>query len=315
MRPLIISILLIIGAIIIATHQFEKKIHPALLTDKNRPLVTVEFQGQFGNQLFQAAAGISYALDNNCKFVLPKRYLKTENFRIKSTCKNVFSLLPFEKKIDDLENYYEEPFPFKYRKIPFNNGSTKIKGYFQSEKFFQNYKDLIIELFSPSSKIENYLRKKHKDILSHPNIVGIHIRTFYRDYLGQGEKFYKSYFPPDIEYIEKAIELFDKDSIFVVCSDHIDWCKKNLKHIDKNFVFIENQPKHLDFYLLSLCDHMITSNSSFSWWAAYLIKNKDKIIVARDPWTTQTEHHNDDIIPPNWIRIKSDKIPPIPTFE
>jgi len=36
--------------------------------------------------------------------------------------------------------------------------------------------------------------------------------------------------------------------------------------------------------VMSLCDHNIIANSSYSWWAAFLNRHEDKIIVCPDDY-------------------------------
>ena len=74
----------------------------------------------------------------------------------------------------------------------------------------------------------------------------------------------------------------DKVEIFLIFSDNIPYCKKlftNENYPDVNFIFIRERD-YIDIWINSLCDHHITSNSTFSWWGAYLNKSDSKIVVA-----------------------------------
>lgn len=61
----------------------------------------------------------------------------------------------------------------------------------------------------------------------------------------------------------------------------------------------------MDLYIMSLCKHNIIANSSFSWWAAWLNQNPDKIVVAPKVWLgpARADVDTTDLIPENWIKI------------
>ena len=86
---------------------------------------------------------------------------------------------------------------------------------------------------------------------------------------------------PNLSYYKRALDLFSKEDYnFLVFSDEIDWCKKNMEYKDKYpITFIENQKDYEDMYLISLCDNNIITDSTFSWWAAYLNRKSDKKII------------------------------------
>jgi hypothetical protein len=82
-------------------------------------------------------------------------------------------------------------------------------------------------------------------------------------------------------------KLPENDISFFVFSDNIETVKLQLQkefldvsNVNLFFVSCSNCTNSLeDFFLMTQCSHMICSNSTFSWWAAYLIKNKNKIII------------------------------------
>ncbi|PIS01653.1 MAG: hypothetical protein COT84_01015 [Chlamydiae bacterium CG10_big_fil_rev_8_21_14_0_10_35_9] len=276
------------------------------LKEPSRPFVTVRYQGELGNRYFQTAAAIAYALDHNFKLIIPKEYLSSKSFRL------IFRLLPFDKKPLNAA-VFEEKDAYNYQPIP-KIENVELRGFFISENYFKRHKKTIQKLLSPPKKLQWYLQRKYPKILSHPLKVGLHIRTYYKDFKGTGKKLYDFYPAPDLEYIRKAIEQFPEDALFIVCSDHINWCKKQLNSINRNFYFVENERSYHDFCILTLCNHMITSNSTFSWWAAYLIANPQKKVIARTPWLMNDQCNTQSVIPQDWIVIEGQHNPPIPEF-
>ena len=105
----------------------------------------------------------------------------------------------------------------------------------------------------------------------------------------------------DREYYEKAMNLFPNESLFVVTSDNSDFAHKTIPSEGRHVVFIEGEPYSIDFWLQSLCKHNIISNSTFSWWSAWLNQNPEKIVVRPRIWM----YGNQPDIggPPEWIHI------------
>lgn len=105
------------------------------------------------------------------------------------------------------------------------------------------------------------IREKYRGLVK-PGMVSIHVRR--GDYLKLphrhpfvGEK-----------YLREAIGRFPENAEFMVFSDDIPWCKKFFK--GGRFHFSSGMSVIDDLFLMSWCDHHICSNSTFSWWGAYL---------------------------------------------
>jgi hypothetical protein len=112
-----------------------------------------------------------------------------------------------------------------------------------------------------------------------------------------------------MDYYQKAVRMISEmveNPQFFVLSDDIPWVIKNFK-IDFPTVFVEEKDDdiHSDFQLMSLCKHNIIANSSYSWWAAWLNTNENKIIIAPEKWYANPEMQNAtaDLLPSKWIKL------------
>lgn len=256
--------------------------------------VSGELKGQLGNQCFIVAAAVSLALDRGAIAVFPDFLSKTEA-GIPLNYKKIFFRVNTDLPRHCMLRCYEEPH-FHYAPIP-KLQNIKISGYFQSEKYFGHHKREILELFAPSDEIREYLFNKYQNLIGHPNSVSIHVRSYFRE-----DPHQNTYLACSRSYLEKAIESFSRDALFVVFSNDMSWCRELLSGIERNFCFIEEEEYYHDFYLMSLCKHNIISNSSFSWWAAYLNKNSDKKVIAPKEWfNPRTGLDIRDLIPEGWI--------------
>jgi hypothetical protein len=57
-------------------------------------------------------------------------------------------------------------------------------------------------------------------------------------------------------------------------------------------IMIDGNTNIEDFYMMSLCNHNIIANSTYSWWASYLNENKGKIVIAPDHWGGLSDQRN-----------------------
>ena len=245
-------------------------------------MIVCKIHGGMGNQMFQYATAISIAKKNNTF----SRFLYTENcgtyrpFRLK-----VFKNLEIEKYINSNEIFQRIEDDFIYRDYVTNEQDLYLDGYWQSEKYFKDNEEEIRNVF----EIDEFINYVVPD-----NSISLHIRR--GDYLNSN-----GYHPiQTMEYYKKALnKVGDYDKLFIL-SDDITWCKENV--IFDNVVFVEGQSEIQDMKVMSLCDHNIIANSSFSWWGAWLNDNPNKKVIAPSKWFgNEPKLNTSDIIPKEWI--------------
>jgi len=134
-----------------------------------------------------------------------------------------------------------------------------------------------------------------RDMITNDRSVGVHIRR--DDYLTSN-----TISPLPLSYYLDAIKLIDGN--LYVFSDDIEWCRQhfNKDYFDREINFI-NLAYYLDFELMKLCKHNIISNSTFSWWAAILNSNPEKMVVTPNIWITKYDRIKRNNFPDDWIKI------------
>ena len=258
-------------------------------------MISCKLKGGLGNQLFQISAAHALALKNNdiSGFNLNGCYTPLQGNPSTKYKNNILSKINDISEINS-SNVYVEP-TFSHNEIPYSNNLV-LDGYFQSEKYFKEHKNEIIDLFHFSYDD----RKTVRDFLiwwgvTDKPITSVHIRR--GDYLSNPD------FHPvcELEYYTKAMKEIG-DSYFIFISDDMDWVEKNFR--GKNFVHSTFNDEILDLTLMTECDHNIISNSSFSWWGAYLNRNPNKKVIAPKKWFgPKGPQDTQDIIPSDWSII------------
>ena len=242
------------------------------------------------NKMFQIATVLSLAKKYNCRAVFPD----LKNQKLHSNYKdNIFKRLIIGGDKSFIENRYEEK-DFSYNEIPYKD-NLELTGYYQSEKYFKENRNLIWEYFCPDENTINQVKEKYGNWIT--EATSCHIRR--KDYLAISD-----HHPvlSETDYYEKALGQFPKDTKFLVFSDDMDWCKENLKGFDFTFI---SEPDYMDLWIMSLCKNNIIANSSFSWWGAWLNKNENKKVIAPKLWfgPKKVGVSDKDIIPKEWIRL------------
>lgn len=248
--------------------------------------------GGLGNQLFEVATTCAVAWDNGAEPYFPDYIPLLPHSQ---SLRHVLFRCALVPPMNEISCNWGTPV-YGYQPIVFTNG-MKISGYSQNEKYFAHHRERLIQLFAPKASDLQYIKRKYRRIIDHPQSVCVHIRYYY------AEKPYEpSYRQYDEEYYEKAMRLFPEDVLFVVISDNMNFAKKIISTKSRNVVFVENEPHYIDFYLQTLCKHNIIGNSTFSWWGAWLNQNPGKIVVRPAEWIGGVPDIGG---PDSWIKIQA----------
>lgn len=297
--------------------------------------IIVRVKGGLGNQLFHYAFAKRLSIYNNCKLVIDnitsfKKYdyiynrkYSLDNFLINDKLADKSERLePFEKIRRNILTYYSKFKSFE-NKLIYNSEflefdkrflnliikkSIILDGNWQSEYYFKDIEDVIRKnlLFRNYEILKN---NKYFKGIKFKNSVGIHLRSH-----GYKNPVIDSQFNADKEYYSKSIEYIKQriqDPHFYIFSDDRTNIKEFINLFDISYTLVKNKDSYkdpiIDFFLLSNCKYFIIAASTFSWWAAWLSKNKDKIVIS--PNVIQTKMNKTSawgfkgLIPKEWIVI------------
>lgn len=280
-------------------------------------MIVIKIKCGLGNQLFQYALGsalsdkevvvkydLSWFGNYNEKDV--PRDLAIDEFKIDmplATTAEIDSVRP-----NKLQLFFEKArgkFILNHH-YSYNAGILKKKnayldGYFQSFKYFEVIRDKLLnefQLVKGYSELANALKTS---IEGEVDSVAIHIRrgdyaTIREDYNGLC----------GMDYYKKGIDLIKakvSNIKLFVFSDDIEWTRTNLDFgLPIEFVSRPGLTDAEELLLMSLCKHQVIANSTFSWWAAWLNQNPQKIVVAPKNWLVAAKIDTKDLIPGNWLR-------------
>lgn len=180
-----------------------------------------------------------------------------------------------------------------------------VSGLFTNKKYFEEIREDIIKEFVPICEVDaknDYFLKMICE--EDEESVCVHIRKG-ADYVANRLAVCS------IEYYKKAIGVIE-DRIqgckvrYFVFSNDIEWCKKELNNF-RDFVYVDaNDGAHPveELRLMMSCNHFILSNSTMSWWAQYLCKNRNPIVISPSKWYSGKIAQLKGLIEENWIKIE-----------
>ena len=210
--------------------------------------------------------------------------------------------------------YFRKPVVNEFIHHKYDSNILKVKddsyldGYWAQEKYFKDIRHILLQDFEIKAEYETveYIKLRNEIVLNDCS-VSIHIRRGY----AKREIDLNIFGVLSIEYYKKAIQYINeniKNPTFYIFSDDIEWVKNNLNpRVKHKFLNFGSDGAYLELKLMSLCKHNIIANSTFSWWAAWLNENTDKIVIAPLRWyemkTYQKSYEKGDLIPETWTLL------------
>ena len=176
--------------------------------------------------------------------------------------------------------------------IPDSFDNIVLDGYWQNLSWFEKYKDHISNQIQFKNIGNGAQKLVEKEITL--NSVAIHVRR--TDLLSDNANIQNGdYYKKSLDYILNKTP----NPYFFVFSDDIGWCKDNLfkeyNHLSNKIIYSDNRTAEEDLFCMMNCKHNIIAHSTFSWWAAWLNRNNNQIVIS--PKFGERK----DIIPKNWI--------------
>ncbi|EHU4794483.1 alpha-1,2-fucosyltransferase [Vibrio vulnificus] len=279
-------------------------------------MITIKLTGGLGNQMFQYATALSLAIKKGTNVTLDISEFKIYNLRnyeldkynISSNTTSKSSIIARIVKKIKAKSFFKKRYLFEQSLEYIDNvesvgENVYLDGYFQSELYFLDIKEKLIEEFQLKNDLSSYAAQIESEI-THSNYttVSLHVR--------RGDYVTNSYTNSvhgvcSLSYYHSAIKRLEStfdDIHYYIFSDDIAWVKENLPLANATYIEGDNsRVPHEDIYLMSCCQHNIIANSSFSWWGGWLNTNLDKVVIAPNNWFKKNIRNN--IIPSDWVKL------------
>ncbi|MBO9443474.1 alpha-1,2-fucosyltransferase [Phaeobacter italicus] len=283
-------------------------------------MIITRLHGRLGNQMFQYAAGRALADRVGVALALDSR---GAILRGEGVLTRVFDLeladpvhLPPLKQTNPLryaiwrgigQKIGAKPYFRRERGLGYNpafedwGDNSYLHGYWQSQKYFQNSAERIRSNFTFPA-FSNRQNAEMAARIAESTAISLHVRR--GDYLT-----FAAHVLCDQAYYDaalaKVLDGLQGDPIVYVFSDDPQWAKDNLSLPCEKVVVDFNGPDtdFEDMRLMSLCQHNIIGNSSFSWWAAWLNQTPGRRVAGPAKWFGDPKLSNPDIFPHDWLRI------------
>lgn len=288
-------------------------------------MIVVFLNSGLGNQMFEYAFAKSLAKKNNEKVVFNLHYMRKDTdgrsfslkkvgieekirpyvlefmeyiwFRVK---KKICGIRCRNKNVEEKQKYFMKQgiyTNFRESGVFDNfdveiNARRKIKyvqGCFETYKLWEDEFEFVNNLYENIDVSEKI--KKTAEQYKNKNTVCIHVRL--GDYLSN-PRWRKELLICNEKYYVEAQEMMNKYIknpcylVFTNSESDMKWIEKNIKFKYEVKYMVGNSDVE-DLYLMSCCNNFIISNSTFSWWAQFLSKEKNKKVIAPSKWVNNMD--------------------------
>lgn len=302
-------------------------------------MIITRLSGGLGNQLFQYAYGRALSLRSNNPLKLdieglirsakgdtPRPY-QLSHFAIHADIatpeeiaklKYPFGIISKGWRYASVKflrrfNVGFEPRTFShFERIAKKGGNVYLYGFWQTERYFAEAADTLRADFTlkerlgaPAQTFADKIVAAKRDGIA---TVSLHVRRgdVARD--AMKNPYYgittPEYYSSALTAIAERLGPAASNMQIFVFSDGIKWTRQNIS-IPYPVAYVEGAgiADYEELFLMSLCDHNIIANSSFSWWGAWLNPNPAKIVIAPKRWIRKRQKQHIDICPSTWLRI------------
>ena len=255
--------------------------------------VTSKLLGGVGNQMFQIALAYTTAKQQNAKLKFIRQQFDgcRQGSHPSKYYTNLFQKLDFVDSLAIDHEINERGFvayPIENevktlleRNEKNRNLTLSFKGYFQSDRYFNEYSSDIKELFTPYGGIISYLKKNSElfsifpELESNNNYCFMGVRR--GDYITHSDV----HNPCGMTFYNGAMSHMQKERYYIL-SDDIEWCKQNF--VGDQYRYFEIKDDLIQLFASCLFKNYIISNSTFYWWGSFLSIYDSPRIIAPDKW-------------------------------
>ena len=238
-------------------------------------MIVITLSGGLGNQLFQYAYGRSLMPHHEVKFYA-------------NTTERGYQLGHFNTKVELVTttmppNVRRTDIPYDPSPVP--DPCTIESGYWQCEKYFAAIEDEIRAEITPREPLSKGAQDISKE-MEDTNSVMVSMRK------GDVSDFLTA------DYYLRALESIDNPRLFVFTD-----APREFPSLPYAVKVVPHTPVE-GMVLMSKCKHAVISNSTYSWWGAWLNPRKDRTVIAPDPWFIASPELWRDIIPDRWQKVR-----------